>query len=206
MKKNVLTMLLVASFATSFSQTYQFNPDNKAVQFERVAEAPGTKDELFKKAKLWVVNTFKSAPAVTQTEDKAEGILVCKGNFDYAMDYVYVDGKGRKQKATTSTAVANADFTIKFFLKEGKYKVVITDLQVPLDEYFYSSREFRMKDKMLWDNIKLAMDTTSTETDPGLRDAELKNGNARLVALNAKVDGMIASIQEYMLRKAENDF
>ena len=66
-----------------------------------------TKDALYLKAKEWFVETFKSANDVIQIDDKASGMIQGKGNIKYTYNTNYN---------------GYIHFTIKLWLKNGKYK------------------------------------------------------------------------------------
>ena len=84
------------------------------ITYEEVVEVSGrTQGQLYSTAREWYVNRFNSAEAVLQMEDKESGKLLGK-----AFSYIY-DNKIGKWKLR---------YAIKVYLKDGRYKVVITDL------------------------------------------------------------------------------
>ena len=44
----------------------------------KIIEAPGTKDEIYIRANLWMVRSFKNAKSVIQFQDKSEGKIMGK--------------------------------------------------------------------------------------------------------------------------------
>ena len=71
-----------------------------------------TKDALYLKAKEWFVETFKSANNVIQLDDKESGMIQGKGSIKYTYTTLF-DGY--------------INFTIKLWLKKGKYKYEISN-------------------------------------------------------------------------------
>jgi Domain of unknown function (DUF4468) with TBP-like fold len=66
------------------------------VVYGQIDSVAATKDELFIRAKVWLVNTFKSAKAVIQLDDKEAGKLMGKGvdtySFKYGINYMDISG------------------------------------------------------------------------------------------------------------------
>lgn len=88
------------------------------VVYEFVIPAPGkTRSELFKLSKLWLVDAFNSAKAVTQFEDSTAGKIVGKG----------IDKVFWQWSALGGTDVSVHE-TIQIDLKEGKAKIKIYSL------------------------------------------------------------------------------
>ena len=69
-----------------------------------------SKDILFQKARQWFSETFVSAKAVIDNEDKPEGVIYGKGNIKMAKD---VDGRVK--------------FTIEIRCKDGKVKYILSN-------------------------------------------------------------------------------
>jgi hypothetical protein len=60
---------------------------NNALEFSEVVQAPNVKaDELFSRAKEWVVTTLLTSNEVLQVVDKENGILIGKGSVKYDPD------------------------------------------------------------------------------------------------------------------------
>lgn len=76
------------------------------------------KDELFNRAKAWFVTQYKSANDVIQMEDKEAGILMGKGLFVELYNFGFLVGP----------VSVNVYHTVKVYVKDGKYKYEITDL------------------------------------------------------------------------------
>jgi hypothetical protein len=87
-----------------------------SVFYEQIDSAPGlSKDEIFKRSKLWVVDAFVDAKEVIQIDNKEDGEIVGKGNLDCTYTIM---GTG---------IPCRVYFTIKLNSKDGKHRVQIYD-------------------------------------------------------------------------------
>jgi len=87
---SIITFLGCFVVGTAIAATpVQLAEINKPV--EQVFEAPGhTKDEIYNAAKIWIAESFRSAKAVIEYDNKDEGTIIgnglipypCKGAFD----------------------------------------------------------------------------------------------------------------------------
>jgi len=112
MKKILLTISLVFIAFISVGQ--------ENLVFTEVIAVDGTsQDELYNRAKMFVVDVFVSANDVMQLDDKENGQIVCKGSMIY------------NSSIYSASAMTNGhiDFTFKIFLKEGRYKYDFCDFQ-----------------------------------------------------------------------------
>lgn len=76
-----------------------------------------TKDELYNRAKLWFATTYNSANDVLQIDDKAEGQIVGKAIVMYNPTIL----------SASNQTKGPIKYTIKLFLKEGRYKYELSD-------------------------------------------------------------------------------
>lgn len=123
-----ITLLLIISPA-SFSQKKQkeINPldtiyqlKNGKANYTEVVIAEGVKkNALYIAAKKWIVNSYKSAKAVIELDDKEAGEIITKGNFD-----VYSD------KIMGMPIVQTVYHVLKIAVKDGKYRYEFTDFKV----------------------------------------------------------------------------
>lgn len=99
---------------------------------EFIFEIPNaTKEQLFERANEWVLNTYRSAKAVTQYSDKDAGSLVVTGNFQV------------EAKAALVTNYPDIHHTVTIRVKPGRVKVQIGDISLigehlelyPIGEY-----------------------------------------------------------------------
>jgi len=99
------------------------------VKYEKVFDIFGTKDQRYHKAKIWLTDSFKTSKALIETDDKAEGILIVKGNMSYNFDIYTV--KNRTIEKLNNPRIGNIDFKLKIYLKDSKTKVVVSDIDLP---------------------------------------------------------------------------
>ena len=93
------------------------------LHYEKILELSGSKTELYTKSRIWFSETFKSAEAVLQMDDKDAGIMIGKAYSDIYVSNKFYDEDDIKTKAY---------FTIKVQVKENKCKLEIYDV------YYYS--------------------------------------------------------------------
>lgn len=94
------------------------------IEFTEVIQLDSSfsKDLLYRNAKLFFTNEFKSAKDVLQYDDRAEGKVIGKGNLqqeDFQMTFLVM---------FTQTRIVN--FTLEIFCKDGKYKYRLYDIQI----------------------------------------------------------------------------
>lgn len=116
--KSFLIVFLLFIYSTSFSQpdlSLVFPMDNGKVVYSEVVKVDSTltADQLFKNAKIWLIDAFKSAKDVIQTESQSDHLLVAKG-FNNRSHNQIVNGK--------------IWFTLKLETKDGRYRYSIYDL------------------------------------------------------------------------------
>lgn len=75
-----------------------------------------TKQELYIIAKSWIANSFKSAKDVIQLDDKESGRIILKGIFNLPV------------KGVWTTLYDYIHFTATIDIKEGKYRILFTDM------------------------------------------------------------------------------
>jgi hypothetical protein len=90
--------------------------DGKVV-YEEIDSIPNiSKVELYNKSKIWLVNTFNDAKAVLQIDDKDNGQLIGKGNFDYLYTVVLASARW----------VCN--FTVQIDCRDNKARIKVYDI------------------------------------------------------------------------------
>lgn len=115
MKMMVIYLLLAPYW--SFSQDLHLPEKDGKVVYEQIDSFPGTsKEELYNRSKIWFVKTFKSAKDVLQLEDKDNGQLIGKGNFQYI------------NSVFTAQATWICAFTAQIDCKENKARIKIYDI------------------------------------------------------------------------------
>lgn len=108
MKKCLFLMLMMVSMSVMAQE--------EPIQFDEVVKAEGKSvPELYTTIKMWVATNYNSAQDVIQMDDAQNGILICKGAFEY--DH----GKG----ITGEVMDGWVDYTLKVQVREGRYKVSV---------------------------------------------------------------------------------
>jgi hypothetical protein len=123
--KYILFFLLISSRAFG-----QLPTRDGHVFYESIDTSSFSKDQLYSKAKLWLVNSFKDSKSVSEIDDKEGGQIVGKGNF--VVNYTYA--------LTPSTCRFN--FIMKIDLKDNKYRLQIyniiaefaTNFETPIED------------------------------------------------------------------------
>jgi hypothetical protein len=106
MKKLFFALMLLPMFAHA-----QLPVKDGKVFYEVVDTCSLTKEQLYNKTKLWLANTFNDSKSVIEVDDKENGEIVGKGNFDFTCKYSLVN--------VNSTCF----FTIKIDVKDNKYRL-----------------------------------------------------------------------------------
>jgi hypothetical protein len=92
------------------------DPTTGAIDYTAVVPAEGlSQNDLYLRAKTWIINVFSSPKDVIKTEEKDVGIIICKGFTEEVITYF---GRASPVKLY---------FTIKIAVKDGRYKYDITD-------------------------------------------------------------------------------
>ena len=99
------------------------------VKYEKIFDISGTKDQRYLKAKIWLCDSFKTFKALIETDDKAEGILIVKGNMSYNFDIYTV--KNRTIEKLNNPRIGNIDFKLKIYLKDSETRVIVSDIDLP---------------------------------------------------------------------------
>ena len=125
MKRTIIIAVILLSFIV-ISQgqidkervnKYFPNNDGLIVYTEVVKlDSTYTSDLLFKNAKQWLVDNFKSGKDVLQTDDKESGYIIGQGYF--------VVGKNPVGFFVTNSRIW---FTVKIEVKDGRYKYTFYD-------------------------------------------------------------------------------
>ena len=109
--KKLITFCLLSLFVFT-SNAQELLTYTEVIQVDSVS-----KNELFYRAKNWFVNAFKSSKNVIQNENKENGEIIGKATMKYYPDY-FVGSDNTK---------GYINYTIKIFVKEGRYKYEFTD-------------------------------------------------------------------------------
>lgn len=102
---------------SGWCQNIELPTKNGNIWYEFIDSSQSTgKDELTKRAKVWAAKAFNSYKAVTQLDDTNLGKLILKGSTRLSSNVILAP-------------IENVYFTIDFSIKDGKYRVSISDIQ-----------------------------------------------------------------------------
>ncbi len=113
MKKYLIVVLFMFIGIVSYSQV-DFKWD---VITDSLAD---NKNDLYSKTKLFISENWKSAQNVIQNDDKEAGIILIKGTTKISRHWVI---------ATSWSQNWIFSYTIKFFLKDSKCRIVLDDVR-----------------------------------------------------------------------------
>jgi len=117
--KRLLIIFSIILPAFSNAQFQMPIKDGK-VFYEEIDTIPNlSKAELYNRSKIWFVNTFNSAKAVLQMDDKESGIVMGKGITAYDAGNVI-----------TGTMRNSINYTININIKDNKYRIQVYDIYV----------------------------------------------------------------------------
>ena len=122
MKKTVLlftfSFISLGLFAQKDTIGLNLPVKDNAIVYEQVVSAEGkSKADLYKNAKQWFVDYFKSSKEVIQSEDKEDGKIIGKG-------IIAVPFKGMMGMSV----IYNDKLTIQIDCRDGKYRCKIYDM------------------------------------------------------------------------------
>lgn len=104
-----------------------------------------TRDLLFKNAKQWLVDNFKSGKDVLQTEDKEIGYIIGQGYFVVGKNPVGFFVTNSRIWFTVKIEVKDGRYKYTFYDTEYEYTVVIgqtpTDIKTNFSEYVATAKE-----------------------------------------------------------------
>lgn len=144
-----------------------------------------TKEELFKRARMWFAESFKSSKDVLQISDKESGELVGKPMFTYYSQYFTGSGATK----------GKVSYTVKVFVKQGRYKYEIGDFM----HEAYRSNEYP-KDIGL-----IMVDTFKSLGFIGGKNLDKKVWNELKSLSEKEATTLIISLKEFMLKPSESN-
>jgi len=103
------------------SEVVRFPVDEKSgeIRYTAIVVLDSTRDkqDLFNNAKEWATNSFVNLNCILQMQDKEDGILVIKANFNTGENCVALGGPPDR-----------VEFTLTIYVKDGRYKYDIKDI------------------------------------------------------------------------------
>lgn len=136
MKKKlfIISLILLMSIpAVCQEAPIPVNEVTGRIQYVFEGEAKGTKDELYRKAYQWFINTFVPPQYVIQLQDKEAGVLVGLAGSPL----IYQNFGNDK--------VVNMTFKASMYISDGKYKLVLSSIRVAAALDKWNRSTFRMR-------------------------------------------------------------
>lgn len=147
------------------------------------------KDDLYRNAKIFFANEFKSAKDVIQYDDRGEGRVVGKGNFHLE--------DGQSAVLVFCSEKRDVDFTLEIYCKDGKYKYRIYGISAECT--------VRVSGGSSPDNVNrenITFDAAYTRT---LKGISKKMERRLFMAMNDEIQSTIADIKKAMAVKKSDD-
>ena len=176
MKK--LLLILTLSFLSIFCFA------QSKFEISKVDSISKTKSELYSATKMFISEYWKSAQNVIQNDDKESGLILIKGTTKQIV------GKG------ISVRTFWYEYTVKFMIKDNKYKIVIDNIQYrsgPSADYDIKQLPFSV-------NLK-------DDNYPGVWKAGLyeKDWNDLMNQVKVEMSSIADNYNKY-LQSSKNDF
>ena len=128
MKSSILIFFFViTSSATCFSQLKRDPGSNKIKYSEILKLSDLSKEQIYSKAKLWIVSTLKSGDNMVELTGNSSDQIVGTGNM--LLDSVKLTMKG---KAYSKDAHLNFKFIV--LVKEGRLKYSVENFSIPFKD------------------------------------------------------------------------
>lgn len=181
MKK--LILLSIIALVPLFSKGQTFKPDNEmkssftdvpAYLLDTVSVSKLKKEQLYSNALNYVTKSFADSRAVLEMKDLSLGEVAFKGTISTS----FTDTVKTKKKTEVLKEVINLHFKCKIYVKDEKFKIVLSSLEIPMTSLLPNS---------LWTLRK--------------EDYQPYNKAGKQAALL-----LIKSIADFMNRTPENEF
>ena len=183
MKKTFLALALLFTVILGYSQDKLLNilplVDGRVTYTGVVQVDSIPKDELYKRAKRWFVDTYNSGKDVIQLDDKENSEIIGKGFFEELWMVTFYGG-----------TKVNVWQTIKIQMKDGRYRYEITDFRM---KYFVSGSQYSSSS-----NVDVAFEEWNKGRDT--------NNQKFYPKVDAHVNALIESLKKTMTTKAKNDW
>jgi len=163
------------------------------IAYSKIVEVDSVKkDQLFLKIKDWASKSYVSQKATLDAEDKNGGLIVYKGYLPAKLIYHggILNGKSYE---------VDIFHTIRFYIKDFKFKVVLTDLQAESHDaasIYISNRTYKPIEKIPLESLGNA--GSKKRKEKSMEDA--RNLNNQLLSF-------LESVKEYVSKgKSEFNF
>jgi len=171
--------------------------DGKIV-FEGVVKTDSTltKQEIYSRAREWLVNSFVSGKAVLQLDDKAEGKIMGDGRTKFT----YVRDPGAVLVAMQEFKY---QFTIKIEVRDGRYKYQVYNFLIDDDLTYYQgrvilTRHFSFDDfyQRYKQGSAINFLGNNVQDSPASRQKAARDYKGILLLLNTRTDEIITSLNK----------
>jgi len=93
--KSIIAMVLTVALLISFGCAAAFPVKDEDMTYQKVIDLPKqSKEAIFEKSKQWIALNFKSAKAVIEYDNKAEGVIIGNGSIARPTSSVNITGTG----------------------------------------------------------------------------------------------------------------
>lgn len=164
MNKLIISMVFFLSIFTSYAQV--------DFKWEKIDSVKKTKSQIYSDTKLFIAETWKSAQNVIQNDDKDAGVILVKAvslkNCVFRLNTHYF----------------TFSYTMKFYMKEGKYKIDIENVR----------NTSHTCGTYTWENIQ------PVDNFEGNNNLSAKKGNEIFSALKSELQSIMDNYEEYIKR------
>lgn len=135
--KQILFYLFSLCSLSSFSQ-------DTAISYSQVVKVDGvSKDDIYKRIKLWSVSAFEKTKGASQLDDKENGLLAYDASASHfspkCTECPQIDPKNTREIYKNIGYFHSYTFRFKIQIKDGKYKIDVTDIN-----YTEGSESYRL--------------------------------------------------------------
>lgn len=142
------------------------------IKWEKTDSVSKTKAQIYSDTKLFIVDYWKSSKDVTQHDDKDGGIIMVKGLTE------------AKASVGLSQLIFYYSYTVKFLMKDGKYKIIVQDVL------------YHRGPSKAWDPYDLRVQ----ETHPGLGKSGMskKAWKTLMSSVKTQMEAIVYSYEKYI--------
>jgi hypothetical protein len=184
MKKLLLLVTMLTTISVKAQSIDSLSTKDGKVFYESIVDMQSkTKDQLYKAARKWFVDSFNNSKSVLRTEDKEGGELVGKGNFLISENGGFM-----------ITNNYRFDFTIEVVCKDNKYRVRIYDIS------------YTMTNPPTGIMPSTVADLPAEGYNDRLKKSKNKRVHENALLLDLKFKSMIDSLKVKMTSATNDDF
>lgn len=137
MKIKLISLLFALGFFKSVTAQLPINEENGRIEYIDVIQLENiSKNEIYQKAKLWVVSTLKSGDNMVELDGTTSDQIIGTGNIE-----LYLDPEMNKTKNKLKLERGHLNFKFIVFCKEGRLKYEIKNFSLYFTRDTYGYRE-----------------------------------------------------------------